>query len=218
MTPTDLSARRLTVSRTLVSLLLGLVVSGVTPAFAQGTPGPGKAELTIVPVGWVSVAKPDTGPEPAFSQFLLGGTMTVNWSMVAIEAELMLAPGRSQNLAYGSVSRSQTTPKVVIDSVNLVVPLMGNNHTTVPYVSAGIGEVTIMRTPDNVEQPDSETFTAGDFGGGVKWYGAGRWGFRGDYRFTIVRSKDKSPGTFFGDERRKVHRVYGAVVFKLLAR
>jgi outer membrane protein with beta-barrel domain len=205
------------VSRTLLALLLGSIVFSAAPSFAQNT-GPGKLELTLVPGGWVSFAEPDTQPEPAFSQFLVGGTFTVNWSMVGIEAELFFAPGRSQDLEFGSVSRSQTTPKVVLDSVNLVVPLRGNNRPAVPYVSAGIGEVTIMRTADNVEQPDTETFTTGNFGGGVKWYGAGRWGFRGDYRFTLVRSKENSPGSFFGNERRKSHRFYGALLVNLIGR
>lgn len=204
-------------SRTLLAVLLGLLISNVSPAFAQSV-GAGKAEVTLVPAGWVSFAEPETGPEPAFSQFLLGGTITVNWARVGIEGELFLAPGRSQDLAFGAISRSQSSPDVVLDSVSLVVPLMGNNRTAVPYVFAGIGEVTIMRTPDNVLQPDTETFTTGNFGGGVKRYSSGRWGFRGDYRFSIVRSKFASPGTFFGEERRNVHRFYGALVVKLISR
>lgn len=203
-------------SRTLVALLVGSIVFGAVPSFAQ-TSGAGKLELTV-PVGWVSFAAPDTQPEPAFGQLLLGGSMTVNWSIVGIEADLLYGPGRSQDLDFGPVSRNQKSPGVVLDSVNLVLPVMGNNHTAVPYASVGIGEVTIMRTPDNVEQPDTETFTAGYFGGGVKWYSSGRWGIRGDYRFAVVRSKFASPGTFFGEELRKAHRFYGAIVVKLMSR
>ena len=43
----------------------------------------------------------------------------------------------------------------------MVVPLMGNSRRAVPYGAAGIGEFTVMRTSDNVTQPDSETFTTG---------------------------------------------------------
>jgi hypothetical protein len=205
------------VSRNFFATLLCSLSLGAAPAFAQSA-GAGKLELTVVPLGWVSFTEPATLPEPAFSQFLFGGSMTVNWSMVALEADLLYGPGRSQDLNFGPVARSQTTPGVVLDSVSLVVPLMGNNRTAVPYASAGIGEATIMRTPDNVEQPDTETFTTGTFGGGLKWYSAGRWGFRGDYRFTLVRSKFGSAGTFFGNELRKVHRFYGALVVRLLDR
>jgi hypothetical protein len=191
-------------------------VSVAVPAFAQSTVGAGKAELTLAPAGWVSFNKPDVFPEPAFGQYLFGGTITVNWAAVGIEAELFMAPGRSQNLEFSATSVSQTTPHVVIDSVNLVVPLMGNRRTAVPYVTAGIGETTVMRTSDDVLQPDTETFTAGSFGGGVKWYSEGRWGFRGDYRFTAVRSKFDAPGSFFGREFRKSHRFYGALVANLI--
>ena len=202
-------------SRTLASVLVATLVSAV-PAFAQSTVGAGKAELTLAPAGWVSFNKPDVFPEPAFSQFLLGGTITVNWGGVGIEGELFLALGRSQDLEFGSSSVKQTTPDVVLDAVSLIVPVLGNRRTAVPYISAGIGEITVMRTPDDVQQPDTETFTTGNFGGGVKWYSSGRWGFRGDYRFVVMRSKFASPGSFIGEELRKIHRFYGALVVNLI--
>jgi len=206
------------VRRTLASVLVAIVVCAAVPASAQGAAGAGKLELTIVPGGWLSFTQGEERPEPGFGQYLAGGTFTVNWSMVGIEAELFAAPGRPQNLDFGTRSVNQGSPMVVLDSVNLVVPLAGNSRTAVPYVTGGLGEVTIMRTSDNVLQPDTETLTAGSFGGGVKWYTEGRWGFRGDYRFTAVRSKFDAPGSFFGREFRKSHRIYGALVVKLISR
>ena len=201
--------------RMLASVLAAILVSTGAPAFAQDV-GAGKAELTLAPAGWLSITKPDVFPEPSFSQFMFGGSITVNWSMVGIEADLFMAPGRSQALQFGTTSVTQKTPHVVVDSVNLVVPLMGNRRTTVPYVTGGIGEITVMRTPDNIEQPDTETFTIGDVGGGLKWYSAGRWGVRGDYRYIVMRSKFASPGSFIGEELRKIHRFYGALVVNLI--
>ena len=203
-------------ARTLASVLVAVVLAVATPAFAQGSAGAPKLELALVPAGWVSFAKPDTRPEPAFGQFLFGGAFTVNWSMVGIEADLFMAPGRSQTLEFGSTSSTRKAPHVVLDSVSLVIPVIGNRRSVVPYVLAGIGEVTVMRTTDDILQPDTETFTTGNFGGGVKWYSAGRWGFRGDYRFTVVRSKFDAPGSFFGRELRKAHRFYGGVIVALI--
>lgn len=201
--------------RTLTGVLCVLVVSAAVPAFAQD-PGAGKLELSIIPAGWVSFARADERPEASFGQYLLGGVFTVNWPRLGIEADLMMAPGRSQNVDVASGSTNRKTPHVVIDSVNLVFPLLGNRRAAVPYIMGGLGEVTIMRTSDNVLQPDTETFTIGNFGGGVKWHSVGRWGFRGDYRFAAVRSKFDAPGSFFGRELRKSHRFYGGLVVNLI--
>jgi opacity protein-like surface antigen len=100
----------------------------------------------------------------------------------------------------------------------MVVPLRGNSGAVVPYGAAGIGEFTVMRTEDNVTQPDTETFTTGFFGGGVKWYRSSRWGVRVDYRYLAVRSKLHSPGDFFGESLRNAHRIYGALSINLLGR
>jgi hypothetical protein len=50
----------------------------------------------------------------------------------------------------------------------------------------------------------------------VKWLSEGRWGFRGDYRFAVVRSKFDAPGAFFGRELRKSQRIYVGIVVKLI--
>jgi len=206
--------------RTVAGLLTWLVLLAAGPAFGQTpttTVGAGKLEVALIPGGWLSVSEPDVQPEPAFSQYLFGGSFTVNWSVIGLEGEFFLAPGRTQDLKYGSApSVNQTTPGVFIDSVSAVFPLMGNRRKVIPYAASGIGEFTVMRTDDNVTQPDTETFTTGFFGGGVKWYSSGRWGVRGDYRFLVVRSKFASAGAFFGEELRKANRLYGALTVNLI--
>jgi len=204
--------------RTFAGLLIGLVLLSAGSAAAQ-TIGAGKLEATLTPAGWVSVAAADTVPEPSFSQYLFGGAFAVNWSMLGLEGEIFLAPGRTQDLKYGSAPPvSDGTPMVIVDSVTMVVPLAGNSRRAVPYGAAGIGEFTVMRTSDNVTQPDTETFTTGFFGGGLKWYRSTRWGVRADYRYLVVRSKLHSPGDFFGEELRKAHRIYGALTVNLIGR
>jgi hypothetical protein len=204
------------VARTLANVLMAIVVFGAGPAHAQNPAGAGKLEVALVPAGWLSFARPETRPEPAFGQFIFGGALTVNWNSVGIEADLLMAPGREQDLEFGATSLTRKAPHVVVDSVSLIVPVLGNRRRIVPYAKAGIGEVTVMRTSDDVLQPDTETFTSGNFGGGVKWYSAGRWGVRGDYQFAVVRSKNDAPGAFFGRELRKSHRFYGGVVVAII--
>jgi len=194
-------------------ILMACVVAGAVPAFGQTTPG--KAELTIVPGGWISFAKPETAPNPSFGEYVVGGAITVNWTMLAIEAELLAGLRRAQDLEFGSApSVNKKTPPVFMDAVSLVFPLV-RQHAAVPYVSAGIGETTFNRLRD-VGQADTETFVSGFIGGGVKWYSSGRWGVRGDYRFIAVRAEDNAPGTFTGRQRRNAQRFYGALVVKLI--
>jgi Outer membrane protein beta-barrel domain len=199
-----------------LTISLALVLFDGVPAIAQSPEGAGRTELTIVPGGWVSFTKPDTLPYPSFSEYIIGGSITFNWAHVGIEGELLAGLGRTQDLEFGSAAPvSEETPPLFFDAVYLVAPLMGNRRRIVPYASAGIGETTFNRTRE-VGQADTETFFSGFFGGGVKCYTSGRWGFRADYHFSAVRSEDKAPGTFTGRELRKDHRIYGALVFKLI--
>ncbi len=63
---------------------------------------------------------------------------------------------------------------------------------------------------------DTGTFLTGNVGGGVKWYASnGRWGLRGDYRFTAVRDKDDAP-SFFGRDTRYGHRAYGGLIINVV--
>jgi len=201
-------------------VVAALCVCVSTPAVAQDAVGAGKLELTLIPGGWLSFATADERPEPGFGQYVLGGSITFNAGPVGIEGELTLALGRTQDLDFGSGAQSLRTPNVVVDFVNLVVPILGNQRTVVPYVTAGIGEFTVMRSQegqtDRVQQPDTETFFSGDFGGGVKWYSAGRWGIRVDYRYSVMRSRFDAPGPFFGREQRRINRVYGGVLVNLI--
>jgi hypothetical protein len=213
-----LTMRRINVRRTLSSLVFLLIVFVALPAFAQATGGgAGKLELSLFPAGWLSFTEGGDLGEASFGQYMFGGSLTVNWSLIGIEGDLFMAPGRTQDVhLLGGPTVTRSTPHVVHDSVSAVFPLMGNAGPAIPFVTAGIGEVTIMRTSDDLFQPDTETFTTGSFGGGLKWHRGARWGFRGDYRYTIVRSKFASPGSFFGEEQRRAHRFYAGLIYNLI--
>jgi hypothetical protein len=63
---------------------------------------------------------------------------------------------------------------------------------------------------------DMQTFLTGNVGGGIKWYAPnGRWGLRGDYRFTAVQSKNDAPA-FFGQDTPYGHRVYVGVLINAI--
>jgi len=85
------------------------------------------------------------------------------------------------------------------------------SHAVVPYVTAGVGGLTMFER-QALGITDTQTFLTGNVGGGLKWYvPTGRWELRADYRFQAVASKDES-AAFFGDDTRYGHRVYGAIV------
>jgi hypothetical protein len=77
-------------------------------------------------------------------------------------------------------------------------------------VTGGIGGLTLFDKA-TVGVTSTDTFLTGNVGGGVKWFN-GRWGLRGDYRFVTVKSRDDAP-SFFGQETRYGHRVYGGLLF-----
>jgi hypothetical protein len=210
--------RRIIVRRTLSMLLCVLFVFVAVPAFAQATEGgAGKLELSLFPGGFISFTEGGDLGEASFGQYMFGGSFTVNWSFIGIEGDLFMAPGRTQDVhLLGGPTITRSTPHVVVDNVGLVIPLMGNDGPAIPFITAALGEVTIMRTKDDLFQPDTETFTSGSFGGGLKWHRGARWGFRGDYRYTIIRSKFASPGSFFGEEQRRAHRFYAGLIYNLI--
>ena len=204
-------------ARRVSTLLMIGVIFTATPAFAQKV-GAGKADLSIVTAGWLSISKPDTRPEPKFGEYVIGGIITfAPASWIGMEGELLAGLRRSQDLNFGSTTLSTKSPPVFMDAVNLIIPFIGDQRPLVPFVTAGIGETTINRTRD-VGQADTETFFTGNFGGGLKWYSTGRWGYRVDYRYFVIRSEPQAPGTFFGREQRRAQRFTGSLVLKLIPR
>jgi len=181
-------------------------------AYAQEiTPGPGKAEVTIIPGGATFFTKTTKGPEPKFGNYDLGGAFAYNFSqLVGVEGELGGSLGIKQNLAqFGGLTISEKTPNMLSYSGNVVVNAPG--HALVPYATGGVGGLTVYNRPA-LGITNTDTFLTGNVGGGLKWFAEnGRWGLRGDYRFQAVQSKTTAP-QFFGQDTRYGHRIYGAVI------
>jgi hypothetical protein len=196
------------------SVLVLVSVVGIGRADAQEAgPGPGVVEVSIIPGGGIYFTEATDAGEPAFGNYDLGGAFTVNVNRyIGIEGEVSGAIGVSQDLQLGGLSLDRTSPHLLNYSGNVVFSA-ANRSSVVPYVTAGVGGLTMFEEAD-LGIDGNETFLTGNVGGGVKWY-AGRWGLRGDYRFLGVQSKDDAPA-FFGRETRYGHRVYGAVIFNVV--
>ena len=197
-----------------VLAVVGLVSVGTSPAFAQEiAPGSGRVEVSIIPAGGVWFTENTDAQEPSFGNYDLGGAVAVNFNRyVGVEGEVSGALGIAQDLQLGGITANRKTPHILNYSGNVVVAA-ANRSSVVPYVTAGVGGLSLFERAE-LGINDTETFFTGNVGGGVKWY-SGRWGLRGDYRFVGVQSKDDAPA-FFGTETRYGHRVYGAVLLNVV--
>jgi hypothetical protein len=198
-----------------IAVLLAVVgVSGSTEVLAQdAAAGPSTVVITLIPGGATFFTEAEENAQaPSFGNYDLGASVAVNFNRyVAVEGEFSVALGISQTLQLGTVELDERSPHLLNFSGNLVVSAP-TGGSVVPYVTGGIGGLTLFeRRPLTVDQ--NETFFTSNVGGGVNWY-AGRWGLRGDYRFIAVQSKDDAP-LFFGRENRYGHRVYGGVLLNV---
>jgi hypothetical protein len=185
---------------------------GAGQAYAQDVvPGPGAVVVTIIPGGATFFTEGKDTKGPSFGNYGLGAGVEVNFNRyIGAEGEVSSALGITQDLQLTGGVSNLKTPNLLNYSGNLVVSA-ANHSSLVPYVTGGVGGLTLFDTA-SLGVNRTETFLSGNVGGGVKWFsGKGRWGLRGDYRFTAVRSKDDAP-SFFGQETRYGHRVYGGVL------
>ena len=188
--------------------VVGLI--GGTQAHAQeSASGPGTVVVTIIPGGGTFFTEGKETKGPSFGNYDLGGAVEVNFNRyVGVEGEVSGALGITQDLVFSGLTSNIKTPNLLNYSGNVVVSA-ANRSAFVPYVTGGVGGLSLFDTA-SLGIVDTQTFLTGNVGGGLKWFN-GRWGLRGDYRFIAVRSKDDAP-SFFGQETRYGHRVYGGVL------
>ncbi len=198
-------------TRSTFAILALIGIAGAGEAFAQeAAPGPGVAEIAVIPAGTTFFTEGKDTDGPSFGNYDLGAAVAGNFNRyVGVEGEISGQIGISQQL--GNLLPDQRTPSLLNYSGNLVVAA-ANRTSVVPYVTGGIGGLTMFEKP-SLGIDRNETFLTGNVGGGVKWY-AGPWGLRGDYRFIAVRSREDAP-VFFGREARYGHRIYGAVLLNV---
>ena len=197
-------------TRWIAVLLAAVGLVGTNQAYAQdAVPGPGAVAVTIIPGGGTFFTEGKDTNGPSFGNYDLGAGVEVNFNRyVGIEGEVSGAIGVSQDLQFGGSTSNLRTPNLLNYSGNVVLSA-ANRTSVVPYVTGGVGGLSLFDKP-SLGINDTETFLTGNVGGGLKWF-SGRWGLRGDYRFVAVRSKDDAP-SFFGQETRYGHRVYGGIL------
>jgi hypothetical protein len=200
---------------TAIAIAIALAsVLGAAPAFAQesNAAGPGPVVVTIIPGGATFFTEGKNTKGPSFGNYDLGGSVAVNFNrFVGVEGEVSGALGIAQDLSLTNGTSNIKTPNILNYSGNLVISA-ANRSSVVPYVTGGIGGLSLFQT-QALGVTNTDTFFTSNVGGGVSWY-AGRWGLRGDYRFIAVKSKDDA-SAFFGQETRYGHRVYGGLLLNL---
>ena len=188
---------------------------GVDRAQAQtqeSAPGPGTFEITIIPGGATFFTEASDSNSPSFGNYDLGGSATVNFNRyVGIEGEVSGLLGVSQSLDFVNGAVDVKTPHFLNYSGNVIVS--AGRGSVVPYATAGLGGLSLFERAE-VGVKNTTTFPTSNVGGGVKWY-AGRWGLRGDYRFIAIQGKDDAP-SFWGQDTRYGHRVYGGVILNVV--
>ena len=119
-----------------------------------------------------------------------------------------------RDLQFGGLAANRKPPNTLAYTGNVVLSLP-THSAFVPYVTGGIGGLTMFEKA-SLGFNKAETFLTGNAGGGVKWYAPnGRWGLRGDYRFIAVRASSDATA-FFNQDTRYGHRVYAAVIINAL--
>jgi hypothetical protein len=193
-----------------MGIFMGLFILAAVPAIAQETTaGPGALEVTIVPGGGTFFTA--QGRSPSFGNYDVGAGVAYNFSRwVGVEAEVGGTLGISQNLSFSPSGANTRTPDILTYTGNVIVNAVSHSPI-VPYVTGGIGGLTMADRPE-FGVNGTQTFLTGNAGGGLKWYAPnGRWGLRGDYRFIAVRANDNAPA-FFGQQTQYGHRVYAAFI------
>ncbi len=191
-------------------------IASADRALAQeSAPGPATVAVTIIPGGATFFTESSHAKGPGFGNYGLGGAVEYNFTRyVGVEGEVSGGLGITQNLTQSGITSNLKTPNLLNYSGNVVVHL-ANPSSLTPYVTGGVGGLTVFDTAAlGISQTD--TFLTGNVGAGLKWFhSSGRWGVRGDYRFIAVRSKDDAP-SFFGQDTRYGNRVYGGVVINAI--
>jgi hypothetical protein len=199
-----------------VLVLLAATLIGLGTAYAQeASGGAGRVEIGAFPGGGIFFTESSKGNEPDFGNYALGASLTVNVNrLVGIEGELGGTIGIHQNVNFSQKTfTDQRTPSMWAYSGNMVFNPGGSDRAVVPYVTGGIGGLTLCPCGgvENLGVTRYETYLTGNVGGGLKWFSSRHFGVRGDYRFLAVRNKDTAP-LFFGNENRYGHRVSGGLI------
>jgi hypothetical protein len=200
-------------------VVLAAVLLTAGTAFAQEVGvGAGRMEVSAFPGGGIRFTESAKGVEPDFTNYAFGGSFTFNLNKwIGFEAEGGGTLGLRQTMVFNNAELAeQKTPDTWLYMGNVLLNPLGNDRRLVPYGTGGVGGLTLLN--HDAEEIASlgvmknETYLMGNVGGGLKWFATRHVGLRADYRFFMLKNKDTAP-TFFGQENRYGHRVYGGLLF-----
>ena len=178
--------------------------------------GAGRIEIGAFPGGGMFFTQSSNGNEPEFGNYAVGASLTVNVNRwIGIEGEGGGTVGLHQNFTVAAKPfTDQRSPSMWSYNGNLVVNPGRSDRAVVPYLTGGVGGLTLCPCGgvDALGITTYETYLTGNVGGGIKWFSTRHFGVRGDYRFFMVKNNDTAP-LFFGNENRYGHRVQAGLVF-----
>jgi opacity protein-like surface antigen len=114
----------------------------------------------------------------------LGYRLSRNW---AIEGEFSWLIPVQQQVEGAASTQDMKTPDILAYQANLRADLPQASWS--PYLAAGLGAVTFLSNTNADVVPqlaESQTAFAINFGGGVAYPLAGRWGLRADFRELVA--------------------------------
>jgi hypothetical protein len=203
-------------ARKVLAVLAVVTFIAVSAHAQERVGGAGRFEIGAFPGGGMFFTKTSNGNEPEFGNYALGGSFTFNVNRwIGIEGEGGGTVGLDQSFNFNDTEyTNQQSPNTWMYHGNVVVNPIGNDRALVPYVTGGLGGVTLSPRgeAEMLGVNDYETFLASNVGGGVKWFATTHVGFRGDYRLFVVKDNEAAP-LFFGNETRYGHRVQGGMTF-----
>ncbi len=212
--------------RSKAMLVVLVLLAGCAMVSAQEVPGAGKLEFGGWPGGGIYLTGGDDNLEVNFNNWAYGGGVTYYVSpMGGIEGEGSYGLGLAQGVNYKNkeVFHVQVPNTLQLSGNVVIFPGGATNRRLVPYVTGGVGMLNLI-SRNSTKQfgiTEGETFTAENFGAGVKIFRGGdakNWGFRGDYRFIMVNKKDSAVPFFAQSKSRKGHRIYIGMIYEMLPR
>lgn len=184
-------------------------------AAAQDVRGAERIEIdSAIFGGGGLLVQSSAGSEPRSRSYVASGALTANVSRwIGVEGDVAWALGRREaHDFYGVVPIGPHAPNMLLYTGSLVYNPFGSNRPFVPYLTAGVGGLTVfsVQAASTFGLPGDTTYLTASGGGGVRWFPIRHWGVRGDYRMLRIRNDARGPA----GQRivRSAHRLYGALV------
>lgn len=196
--------------------LLFLILAILTPviAAAQEPVGAQPTEIgTALFGGGLLMMRSPAGDETTHNYMLSIAVARNVTHWIGIEGDIGVAFGRhTAHEIFGVVPSNSKTPNMLLYSGNIVYSPWRSDRHVVPYVSGGVGAISVFtgEQPGYFPLGTDTTHLTASAGGGIRWFPILHWGLRGDYRYLGIANDTPAPA---GQAVvHSAHRVYGALI------